>query len=104
MRKENLGIRAFGSTETDTKVQDVVELDLKAKRVEIEAFVVHKIQDVANSYVELVKLCRICRVEYDHLCKLRSVNASDKGFCKWKFQWVPTASGNFKANRQYEGK
>ena len=47
MRKENLGIRAFGSTETDTKVRDVVELDMKAtnagKRVEIEAFVVHKI-------------------------------------------------------------
>ena len=101
VRKESLGIRAFGSTETDRKVRDVVELDLKAtnggKRVKIEAFVVDKISDVANCYVELVK------VQYDHLRNINFADISDEDLLQvdvliganylWEFQGQQTIRG-----------
>ena len=59
VRKESSEIRASGSPETDRKVQDVVELNLKAasgeKGVKIEVFVVDKISKVGDCYAELVK-------------------------------------------------
>ena len=71
VRTESSEIRSSGSTETDRKVQDVVELDLKTtsdgKGVKIEVFVVDKISDVADCYAELVK-------HYNHL---RSINLAD---------------------------
>ena len=78
VRKERLGIRVSGSTETDRKVRDVVELDLKAtnggKRVKIEAVVVDKISDVATCYVELVE------GQYDHLRNINFAEISDADF------------------------
>ena len=101
VRKESMGIRAFGSTETDRKVRDVVELDLKApnggERVKIEAFGVGKITDVANCYVELVK------AQYDHLRNINFADISDEDFLQvdaliganypWEFQGQQTIRG-----------
>ena len=76
VRKKNLGIRAFGSEDTDRKVQDVVELDLRAKkcegRVKIETYVVNKMSDVANFHAELV------RTQHNHSRDIEFSDAADE--------------------------
>ena len=68
VRKENLGIKAFGSETAERKLRDVVELDLRAarggKRVKVEAYVVEKISEISNCHVEIVKS------KYKHLADI----------------------------------
>ena len=65
VRKEILGIKAFGSREADVAERDVVELSLSplngGKNVFIEAFVVKDISSIPNIHVESVKH------DYEHL-------------------------------------
>ena len=65
VRKEELGIKAFGSTEADVAERDVVKLSLSplngGKKVFIEVFVVKDISSIPNVHVESVKL------NYEHL-------------------------------------
>ena len=65
VRKEILGIKAFGSREADVAERDVVELLLSplngGKNVFIEAFVVKDISSIPNIHVESVKH------DYEHL-------------------------------------
>ena len=60
VRKEELGIKAFGSTEADVAERDIVKLSLSplngGKKVFIEVFVVKDISSIPNVHVESVKL------------------------------------------------
>ena len=59
VRKENLGIKAFGRKEAEEGMRDVIELSLLGpqgeKKVSIEAFVVEDIATISNVHVEIVK-------------------------------------------------
>ena len=59
VRKEKLGIKAFGRKEAEEEMRDVVELSLLGpqgeKKVSIEAFVVDDIATISNVHVEIVK-------------------------------------------------
>ncbi|XP_065058043.1 uncharacterized protein LOC135685879 [Rhopilema esculentum] len=76
VRKENLGIKAFGSETAERKLRDVVELDLRAvrggKRVKVEAYVVEKISEISNCHVEIVKS------KYKHLADIEFSDVSDE--------------------------
>ena len=76
VRKEMLGIKAFGNVDSDRKLRDVVELDLRAmgrgRRMKIEAYVVGKISDVGNCHVEHVKMF------YPHLINIEFSDISDE--------------------------
>ncbi|XP_065056418.1 uncharacterized protein LOC135684709 [Rhopilema esculentum] len=76
VRKENLGIKAFGSETAKRKLRDVVELDLRAvrggKRVKVEAYVVEKISEISNCHVEIVKS------KYKHLADIEFSDVSDE--------------------------
>ena len=101
VRKEMLGIKAFGSVDSDRKLRDVVELDLRAtgggRRMKIEAYVVGKISDVGNCHVEHVKMF------YPHLTNIEFSDISDEDNLKvdvlvgadflWDFQGQETIRG-----------
>ena len=59
MRKQCLGIKAFGSKETNVAMRDVVEISLSSSQGEIgiviEAFVVNDVSDIPNVHVQTVK-------------------------------------------------
>ena len=59
MRKERLGIRAFGSKEVDIACRDMVELTLGGinggRSVSIEAYIVDDISSIQNIHPDLVK-------------------------------------------------
>ena len=59
VRKEKLGIKAFGRKEAEEENRDVVELSLLGpqgeKKVSIEAFVVDDIATISNVHVAIVK-------------------------------------------------
>ena len=68
VRKQCLGIRAFGSKETNVAMRDVVEISLSSSQgkngIVIEAFVVNDISDIPNVHVEIVKK------KFSHLANL----------------------------------
>ena len=60
VRRERLGIKAFGRKTAEIEMREVVELSLKdlngmGKEVRIEAFVVDTIADIANIHIEVIK-------------------------------------------------
>ena len=65
VRKENLGIRAFGQKEAESKERDVVEFSLSplsgGKSIILSRFVVDHITCIANVHPEKVKK------QYKHL-------------------------------------
>eukprot|EP00794_Sanderia_malayensis_P001256 gene1256-biopygen483 len=67
-RRERLSVRAFGSSETDVKMRDVVKIALAPlgqwKSVNVECFVVDDISCIANEHLEVVKK------DFSHLNKL----------------------------------
>ena len=101
VRKENLGIKAFGSETAERKLRDVVELDLRAarggKRVKVEAYVVEKISEISNCNVEIVKS------KYKHLADIEFSDVSDEISLQvdvlvganflWEFQGKQTIRG-----------
>ena len=101
VRKENLGIKAFGSETAERKLRDVVELDLRAarggKRVKVEAYVVEKISEISNCHVEIVKS------KYKHLADIEFSDVSDEISLQvdvlvganflWEFQGKQTIRG-----------
>lgn len=65
VRKEELGIKVFGSTEADVAERDIVKLSLSpvngGKKVFIEAFFVKDISSIPNVHIESIKF------NYEHL-------------------------------------
>eukprot|EP00794_Sanderia_malayensis_P012361 gene12361-biopygen9857 len=59
VRKERLGIKAFGSEEMEVAMRDVIKMSLSGKEgkknVEIEAYVVKDISSIPNIHIETVK-------------------------------------------------
>ena len=59
VRREDLGILPFGSTDAEVKTRDVVEVSLVPvngkKKVTIECYVVDEISSIANAHPEVVK-------------------------------------------------
>ena len=59
MKKESLSIRAFGSSETDNKMRDVVQFYVtflqEGERITIECVVVDEITDIVNEHTDLIK-------------------------------------------------
>ena len=59
VRKESLGIKAFGRSEPEVVMRDVFELPLVSlnggKSITVEAFLVNEISTIANEHVEVVK-------------------------------------------------
>ena len=68
VRKENLGIRAFGSNETDYALREIVNFSISpvngGESVNVECFVVPEIASIVNEHVEFVKH------DYPHLKRL----------------------------------
>eukprot|EP00794_Sanderia_malayensis_P016165 gene16165-biopygen13734 len=68
VRTERLGIKAFGSTESNVAMRDVVRISLGPSQggesVSVEAFVVKDIASIPNIHIEVVKS------NYSHLSKL----------------------------------
>ena len=67
-RSESLGIQAFGKSEAEVKMRDIVEFSLVplhgGKPVKLECFVVDEIASIPNEHVELIK------GNYHHLHKI----------------------------------
>ena len=65
VRKESLSIKTFGCEKMDEKMREVVRVELESTGREkigmINAYVVDKISEVANEYLELIKY------DYEHL-------------------------------------
>ena len=68
VRKENLGIRVFGSNETDYALREIVNFTIspvsEGESVNVECFVVPEIANIVNEHVEFAKH------DYLHLKKL----------------------------------
>ena len=68
VRRERLGIKAFGRSEAEIEMRDVIQLSSGPlhgkKRVRIEVFVVQDIADIPNIHVEHIKK------DYSHLTNI----------------------------------
>ena len=68
VRRERLGIKAFGRSEAEIEMRDVIQFSLGPlhgkKEVRIEAFVVQDIADIPNIHVECIKK------DYPHLTNI----------------------------------
>ena len=68
VRRERLGIKAFGRSEAEIEMRDVIQFSLGPlhgkKKVRIEAFVVQDIADIPNIHVECIKK------DYPHLTNI----------------------------------
>ena len=79
VRRETLSIQAFGSTDAQERVRDVVEIDLVSlngkKRVKVLCFVVDDIASIANVHPEIVKKSypHIKEVYFSDVCKGQEV-------------------------------
>ena len=79
VRKERLGIKAFGSTETEVTERDVVKISLSGKEgkknVEIEAYVVNDISSIPNIHVEEVRedFRHLRKVWFSDVCRHQSM-------------------------------
>ena len=75
VRRERLGIKAFGSSEAESAEREVVEISLGplngSNHVKIEAFVVNDIASIPNIHVEVVKetFLHLTNVWFSDVCR-----------------------------------
>ena len=75
VRREKLGIKAFGSSEAESAEREVVEISLGplngSNHVKIEAFVVNDIASIPNIHVEVVKetFLHLTSVWFSDVCR-----------------------------------
>ena len=101
VRKECLGIRAFGSKEANVAMRDVVEISLSSSQgkngILIEAFVVNDISDIPNVHVETVKkkFSHLANLWFSDVCRFGDILEVDCliGSDSWQFQEGETIRG-----------
>ena len=95
VRKQCLGIRSFGSKETNVAMRDVVEISLSSSQGEngivIEAFVVNDISDIPNVHLETVKkkFCHLANLLFSDVCRsgdILEVDCLIGSDSLWQFQ------------------
>ena len=102
VRRECLGIRAFGSKEANVAMRDVVEISLSSSQgkngILIEAFVVNDISDIPNVHVETVKkkFSHLANLWFSDVCRFGDILEVDcliGSDSLWQFQEGETIRG-----------
>ena len=105
-RSESLGIQAFGKSEADVKMRDIVEFSLVplqgGKPVRLECFVVDEIASIPNEHVELIKgnYHHLHKIFFSDVCRNEETLQVDiligSNFV-WEFQQGETIRGGLKS-------
>ena len=102
VREESLGIKAFGSNETNVAMREICELSLSSvgggSNTVIEAFVVSDISTIANEHIEIVKqnYCHLSDVFFSDVCRYQDTLEIDVLIGAdyiWEFQNGETIRG-----------